>query len=215
MKNAIKAITEGVSYVGYYKTSLLKALLVPLALLALIKILGFLPNIDSNTATAIKFLKCIPLTLIAITTHKIILDGPNSVPSWGINRFGTREFKFIGNQFLVFIVALPTLVLAYIPHLGIFIMITAIAYIVGRLSLVFPSIAIGEDIGLKDSWEATKNYKLMMVVVVVLFPLILRLLEETLKLLPGMFWIGFLTSPLTIIFVVSSLSSAYKIVMES
>ncbi|MEJ2743694.1 MAG: hypothetical protein P8176_14785, partial [Gammaproteobacteria bacterium] len=106
-------------------------------------------------------------------------------------------------------------VLAYIPHLGIFIMITAIAYIVGRLSLVFPSIAIGEDIGLKDSWEATKNYKLMMIVVVVLFPLILRLLEETLKLLPGMFWIGFLTSPLTIIFVVSSLSSAYKIVMES
>ncbi|MCP3675624.1 MAG: hypothetical protein GY829_14300 [Gammaproteobacteria bacterium] len=215
MGNTFKAIAGGISYVKYYKVSLIKSLLVPFVLLAIITTLAFLPNIDSNSALAIEMLQWLPLTLIAITTHKVILEGPNSVPIWGINRFGAREFRFMGYEVLVVIVALPVLVFYFIPHLGGFLSMTAIAYIIGRLSLVFPSIAIGADVSLKESWVATKNYQLMMIVVVGLFPFLLGLLETLFASLPGMFWIGFVTSTFTTVFVVASLSVAYKIVMES
>ena len=214
MENTIKAIVGGISYIKYYRNSLAKALLVPFILLALITSLAFLPDVGSKGVFAINLLQWIPLTLIAVTTHRIILEGPDSVPTWGINRFGAREFKFIGYQFLVAIAALPAAVFTFIPYIGIFLSLVAIAYIIGRLSLVLPSIAIDSNIGLKQSWEATKNHQTMMVVVVILSPILFGFIERFLATLPGLFWISVVISLLTTVFLIAMLSVAYKIVME-
>lgn len=228
MKNTIKAIAGGISCVKYYHRSLLKALIVPFVVFALVTALSFVPNIDWKGLIAIRILQWIPFTLIAITTHKIILEGPNSVPTWGINRFGRREVKFAVYGILIgliafpaivltigLMVAFPAIVLTFIPYIVIFIFIATLAYIIGRFSLVFPSIAISSNIRLKDSWVATKDNKLMMIVVVTMFPFILGILEQLLASLPGMFWIGIVTSALTIVLVTATLSMAYKIVMDN
>ncbi len=214
MQNSIKAISDGLTYLKYYQVILIKALLIPFLLLIVLISLALLPNIDSKIEYAIYFLQWIPFTLIAITTHKVILEGPNAVPTWGINRFGARELKFVGYQILIVFVALPVAVLVLIPHIGIYLWVFAIMYIIGRLSLVFPSIAIGADLGFVESWSATKNHQLMMIVVVGMFPLILGFLEDFLASLPGFYWVSAVISALTIVLVIAPLSAAYKIVME-
>jgi hypothetical protein len=85
----------------------------------------------------------------------------------------------------------------------------------GRLSLVFPSIAIGEKMDFKDSWDATKNHKLMMFTAVVLFPMGIELFSYLLSLIPGLNYLADFFLIFTIVFVVAALSVAYKIVMES
>jgi len=143
------------------------------------------------------------------------LEGPNSVPTWGLNRFGVREFRFIGYQLLLVLFAIPFSILVFIPHWGFEIAMITMGYFVSRLSLVFPSVAIGGDLGTGDSWNATKNHQLMMIVVTVLFPFVIFSLETRLESIPALFWIGHLISALITIFVVSSLSVAYEIVMKS
>jgi len=67
----------------------------------------------------------------------------------------------------------------------------------------------------KDSWDATKNHKLMMFTAVVIFPTALIILEYCLSLIPGLSYLGDLLSIVTAVFIVATLSVAYKIVMDS
>ena len=215
MNHSIKALAGGVGYVIYYLGVFVKTLCVPFVFLILLSSVALRQDISAEALGLVRFLQWIPLTLIAITTHRIILEGPYTVPTWGINRFGIQELKFFAYQFVVAFAALPAIIFSTIPVVGILLTFVAIAYIIARLSLVFPAIAIGKPFGLKDSWRATQDHQLMMLVVVVVFPVFLGVIDTLVAMLPGMMWASIVISTVTTVFIVSSLSVAYKIIMET
>ena len=89
---------------------------------------------------------------------------------------------------------------------------------IGRVSLVFPSIAIDRKFDFADSWDATKNHKLMMFFTVVLLPvviyIVLYIVEEMLIYIPGVVYILDLFSIFVMIWMIAALSFAYQIVIE-
>lgn len=213
MENSIKAVVGGIAYVKFYFSPLCKALLIPVSAVVLLTLVGLMPSLSANGHKIIELLEWVPLTLIAITTHKIILEGPESVPSWGINRIKWREIKFFLYGLIIGLIMLPASFFLFVPYAGIFLFAFSAAYLMGRFSLVFPSIAIGGDVDLKDSWNATKNHKLMMFSAVVLFPVLIGVIEYFLVLIPGIGNVVSVFSVFTMIFIVAALSVAYKIAM--
>ena len=77
------------------------------------------------------------------------------------------------------------------------------------MSLVFPSIAIDKKFDFKDSWDATKGHKLMMFVVVAVFPFTLGVFEFMLGRIQGITFVLQLISLFTTIYIVATLSVAY------
>ena len=214
MENSCKPIERGFALVNENCKPLAKALLVPVvAYLAI----AALMLVDSSTPTAQwvqRIALLMPVTLIAVTTHRIILKGPDSVPTWGINRFGWREIKFTLCQYVMLIFLIPVAILFFIPFVGPILVMIAGAYLVGRMSLVFPGIALERKFDFKDSWDATKNYKLMMFVVVAVFPFILGIVNFMLGRIQGITLVLQVISLFTTIYVIAALSIAYQIVME-
>ncbi len=215
MENSIKSVVGGITYVRHYFLPLSKALIVPFTIMLFLTLVLITSNLPKEAKTVISILQWIPLTLIAITTHKIILEGPDSVAEWGINRFGWRELKFTLCEILIVLFALPAAIFILIPYVGVFLFMLVAAYIIGRMSLVFPSIAIGERMDFKDSWIATKDHQLMMFSAVILFPLVIGAFEYFLSLVPGLSYLADFLSIFTVVLVVAALSVAYKIVIES
>ena len=215
MKNAIKSIVGGVTYVTYYFKPLSKALLVPVAVSFLLRLAHLLPDLSRETVLFIDFLHWIPCILIAITTHKIILEGPDSVNTWGINRIGLREIKFALSQIVIVLFTLPAILLLYVPEIGFFLFTFAAAYMFGRMSLVFPGIATGNQMRFLDSWDATAHHQIMMFTAAIVFPLVVYFFERLLTSIPLVNYLSVIVSTVAIVYAVAVLSFAYKIVMES
>ena len=152
----------------------------------------------------------IAFSIFAVTCHRLILiDDNDSSNQFQIN-LSKREFRFLlrliavylvmGMVLAVFMTILMNLsigtepvvneasgeifnermsqdafewykTLAYIPAL----------YVVGRISLVFPSTAIDQDKGIKWSWQATKGNGMRMFVIVCVLPWLMSILL-------GLFW---------------------------
>jgi len=214
MEDSLKPIQVGISTVNANFKALAKAILLPVfayvAILAVMQVGG----VSSTGLWILRIASLIPVTLIAVTTHRIILKGPESVPTWGINRFGWREIKFTLCQYVILIFLLPLIVFLYIPFIGVFLGFIVGAYMVGRMSLVFPSIAIDKKFDFKDSWDATKGHKLMMFVVVAVFPFFLGVFEFMLGRIQGITFALQLVSLFATVYIVAALSIAYQIVME-
>lgn len=215
MENAVKAIYGGIVHVKYHFRQLVKSLAVPFVLLIFLVSDVLIPGINTGDLFIIEFAQWIPLTLIAITTHRTILEGPDSVPEWGIKKFGYSEFKFVFYEIGIVLLSLPFAFIGLmIPDIGKYLAMLIIEYVFSRLSLVFPSIAIDKSIDLKASWVYTKDHQVMMFSSVIIFPFVLTGIEEVLAMIPGLFWISGVLSAVTIVFTVSALSVSYKIIQD-
>ena len=214
MADCFKSIELGFTSVSANGKVLAKALLLPVTVYLAIASIIFFGNLPENRIWIAEVLMVIPLTLVAVTTHRIVIMGAHSVPEWGINRFGWREIKFTLSQIVIFVFLLPVLLLVFIPYIGIFIATLAGAFFVSRMSLVFPSIAINRKLDFKDSWDATKNHKLMMFVTVSVFPFILGVFEFVLGRIQESAFVLQVLSFLATIYVIAALSIAYQIIME-
>jgi len=214
MENSFKPIEQSFASVNANCTPLAKALVLPVVAYLAIASLTIVYDANTTFTWILRAAILIPITLIAITTHRIILLGPESVPTWGINRFGWREIKFMLAQYMVIIFLVPVMVLFFVPFVGPILGMIAGAYMLGRMSLVFPSIALQRKFDFKDSWDATKNYKLMMFVVVAVFPFVLGMIEFMLERIQGIALVLQAISLFTTVYVVAALSIAYQIIME-
>lgn len=206
------------------KTALMKALLIPLICLILTNILlTTYPESFPISIFGIIMLTTINIT-IAIVTHRILLLGQNSVPTWGQFAFGGRELSFLIASFLIVIICIPIMFLSLIPTVGIFIAIFSLLVVFSRLSLVFPSIAIDEKLTLAQAWDFTKKYKLLTFFSIIIFPTVFSLIIGTVYTLIIGFLIGVISSKLYVlypvldmfmaVFIVSALSATYKVIKE-
>ncbi|WP_072680502.1 hypothetical protein [Arcobacter sp. LA11] len=214
--------------------SLLQKLLIPIILISIINF--YLPqfitptdidveNIDLSTNESILSLVLVFILImtnlsIAITTHRIAILGSSSVPKFGSYIFGLREFKFLFKSILMMIIiAIPVMLLVFIPSVGVFIAIFIAIILTARLSFIYPAIACDEDSSFYNSWKNTKGHTLLILFTIILFPLIFSvsvglvyslLIEFLIKLIsPNLNILYSLLNVFITVFSISALSSAY------
>ena len=200
------------------KKPLAKALLLPFILLTCLEVVSsFDPAVPLAIVLAI--LSVLVQTLFAITTHRMILLGPGSVPEWGIVSWTKRETLFTLYVLGIALAMIPFVVLVYIPSVGFFLAVIVGAWVMARLSLVFPGIAVDQGVTFGSSWALTKDDQILMLFAVIIFPIVLAVVLVgipvlLLGLIPGMINLNGILTSFTTIFVVAALSIAYKVIYE-
>ena len=132
------------------------------------------------------------MVMMGITLHRFVLLGPQSVPHWGLAPLGRREIRFARALLLFMLILSPCYLLEEQPLAWLGILLSV--YLTGRLSMVFPSIAIDREITLKQSWEMTAQHQFPVMLTVGLFPVLLWLPVEHLGAQPDSQWIVLLLS---------------------
>ena len=208
-----KILFGSLGYVYYYRGHLCTALAVPFLMLILLDMIDLLePNIILILFKNI--LSVLIQTLFAIVTHRIILLGPEAVPKWGLMKWTRRETLFILHVIGIAAAVMPASLLIVITPGGGWIAVLAIyCWIVGRFSLVFPAIAVGDKVSFGTSWALTKNYQPLMFIVVMIFPLFLAIPAILISYIPFFFFLASAISTLAAIFVVATLSITYKVII--
>jgi len=102
----------------------------------------------------------------------------------------------------------------FIPKIGEHVTTVAVAYIGSRLSLIFPSIAIDAPMTARASWQATRDYQILMFLVVFVFSLLFTGIEFILSKAFDSNTVMSVFSSLTVVLVVGVLSEAYKVIMN-
>jgi hypothetical protein len=211
--NLKRAVIGAFGYIYEYKSALAKALLLPLLLMVAISYL----ELQSSNFSILIILMVVSMfiyAIFAITTHRIILLGPQSVPTWGMYKLTKREARFVLYAIGLGLLTVPFSVFVFIPFIGVIFFLLAMFYLMGRLSLVFPAIATDNPLTFAGSWEATKEYQLFMIGVVAIFPAVISIPEILLYEIPYMEFLGSLFSLATTVLTVAALSMAYKILKE-
>jgi len=149
---------------------LLHALILPAVVLSLFELAAFRFR-NSGQVILLFTIASIPVyVLYAVSCHRIILLGHDSLPNrWGIY-WTPRESRFfawsIGITLLVTFISLalfPVLMAAMklfpespIPVIPI-VMFVPVGYVISRSSMVFPITALGQKSDLASSWELSKR----------------------------------------------------------
>ncbi|MBE9535553.1 MAG: hypothetical protein IMF07_00095 [Proteobacteria bacterium] len=147
-------------------------------------------NIAKPIVIAKIVIQSVIYTLFAITCHRIILLGPNSVSIYGVLKWSKREWQFIRFGLivafffiLIYIVGLVLFFMSYyvFPILsnnkvGTIVSFTAMTlaslYMISRLCVLFPATAIDKKIGVNTALDLTIGNGWRLVVVFTAFPLV-------------------------------------------
>lgn len=200
-------------YVFEYRRILVRALFVPFALYMTLDAIN-LYQPDAVASFLLGILSLMVQTIFAITTHRVMLLGPQSIPSWGVLGWSRRETLFALHMIGLSLILMPLAFLVYIPVVGWAIATVLVIWIFGRLSLVFPTIAIDRAVSFRDSWQLTRRHQALMIFVVIVFPFVLMIPVYLLRLLPYSFVLTSFFTTLATVFTVTALSVAYKYISK-
>lgn len=227
---SIKDIFDNYEVIG-------KALVVPIILLLVLNIAStsFTPADQRFSIVSIffTFLSILVDIVILVTVHRILILGNDSVPQWGLRKFEQREFDFFLKYLIVAIVFVATVVLvtALFQALGIsiyasiFLTMLGCSILLSRISLVFPAIAVGTKMSFKESFAFTKDFKLLIFVTVIVFPVlfslvvggiytfIISLLASSISTHLNLLMV--LLNVVVSVFLVSALSNTYMYISET
>jgi len=185
-----------------HKDSLFKALIIPTVLLVIFQ--QFTHDVKATMENGVtNYYEVIPATVliiifnitIAITAHRVLLLGEDSIPKWGIFKLSKRELGFAWNiVLLVLLCLLATTIfglflflifyafelfvdLSFIPEdllIGAAFMLAFLPsiFIVSSISLIFPSIATNKPITMTEAWRLANNHRMLCFVTVIVFPII-------------------------------------------
>ncbi len=213
LKNTGDALTAAFSNANRYKGTLAKTLILPMAVVLTLRLVPLESLAESYWMLVYFPVLLLSHVVVAVTTHRVVLLGPDSVPEWGLMRITKRELRFIAFGITIALLyALPILAFAQAP-VGIVFGILAASYIAARVSLVFPAVATDRYWTLAQAWEAAQPHQFMLIIVVVVFPLLIGTVEGVFSSIPGFFLVAPFLTGVTNVLVVSALSAAYKIVV--
>ena len=153
--------------------------------------------------------------IFAITTHRIVLLGEDSVSKWGITAWTTRETYFLLHIIGLALMCIPpSMLIMFFPGnvLATIVVALLVCWIFSRFSLVFPGIAVDKGITFQLSWQLSQNYQLLMFLVVILFPLLLAIPIILLSFIPYSNFLVSIFSAIILVFEVAALSVAYKLI---
>ena len=207
-------------YVGKYRVVLAKALAVPFIFLVALDAISFL-DLDTATGYLINFISLFVNVIFAIIVHRVVLLGPDSISQWGFVSWSKRETFFLIHLIGIGLALLPSILLAYIPVLGPLLALIFMCWVLGRLSLVFPGIAIDKGVGFKISWELTKNHQMLMFLIVIVLPVLIALpffaIMTVISLVlevPQIMYLKSLIMAAVLVFEIAALSMTYQLITE-
>ncbi len=205
-----RKIIFGAFYIVYeYRTSLAKALATPFLAYLAIEGCAYL-DVPDFISWFLAALAWVVYAIIAITTHRVVLLGPNSVPEWGIASWSRRETYFILHILAFGLIAMGLSLLSFIPIVGVIAALLVICWLLPRFSLVFPGIAVDKGVTFKLSWELTENHQLHMFLIVVLFPILLAIPAIIFGLIPHGSFLSSICAAFVIVFEITALSLTYQ-----
>ncbi|MBQ0759244.1 MAG: hypothetical protein KBT72_06290 [Zhongshania sp.] len=206
-----KIIAGAFVYVAKYRQVLLKALAIPFGIYLLIDALALL-DLHPLLRWVFTALGIGVQAIFAITTHRVVLLGPSSVSTWGITSWTKRETAFVLHILGLSLLMIPFGLVGIVPVVGAVVALFLICWVTGRLSLVFPGIAVDKGVSFKESWEMTENYQILMFLVVILFPVLLAIPVIVLNFIPYTFLLASFISTVVVVFQVAALSMAYQLI---
>lgn len=208
-----KVVAGALVYVIQYRQVLLKALAIPFVVYLLLDAATLL-DIPPVLEWLLAALGVGVQAIFAITTHRVVLLGPGSVSTWGITSWSERETFFVLHIIGLGLLMVPIALVGFIPIIGALVALVLICWVTGRLSLVFPGIAVDKGVSFKLSWEMTQNYQMLMFLVVILFPMLLAIPAIILGFIPYTFLLSSFISTFVIVFQIAALSMAYQLICE-
>lgn len=213
--------------------SILKPLVIPAILLLFIEYISvnFIGVNKLNIFNIVLFILSLLINMvILITVHRVLILGKESVPSWGLKSYTKREYTFLLKYIALIVgvvLSIVLVIMAFYKSTFLYMILAPLLIllliIISRVSLVFPSISIDENMSFKDSWNYTKNYKGLVFVTIILFPLIFSIVVGGIYTLLITFLASIISSELSIlivllniaisVFLVSALSNTYMYII--
>ncbi len=215
-------ILESMARTWLYRYTLVRALAVPFGLYLLFVVVD-----EINEAGVGDFLLCLGMlaahTMFAVSTHRVVLLGPGSVPELTWPVWSMRELRFAGYILLITLTfVLPLMLGVSIAMLGdtpiLFVIVVPIAllwcWVFVRFALVFPGTALEHQITLRRSWEATQPYQFTLLAVLIAYPFIFSILEWAFSHIPLLGYATFILATCTNVLTIAALSVAYRQISE-
>lgn len=149
-------------------------------------------------------------TVFAVTTHRILLLGDQSVPAWGLQVWGRRETLFLLQVLLVSFCMVPLLLFSALPGIGVLLAIAAGLWVVARLSLVFPAAAIDQPLTIPQAWQMSEPHQVPLLLTVSVFPALLGIAVALVSTAISLPFVASLLGLLLTIFTITALSLSYS-----
>ena len=194
-------VTEAAQRYGEQFPALLRVIALPALAYAVMSYLWY-DAFSENRLTWILLLVAqgFPLTLAAISCHRVFLLGSESVPSLGASGTTARDWRFIGMATLLFVI---TNILLQVPvtitflSVGLFkpglvppdydtvqaigrIVSLPAIYVACRFSICLPAIAVGRRLGMRQAWMLTRGYGWRLLLLIGVAPYLLRFTQHLL-----------------------------------
>jgi len=204
-----KIILESFSVIFENKVTLSKALAIPFVIYLAIEVCVYfdIPEILSWVLAALAW---VIYAIIAITTHRVVLLGPSSVPKWGITSWSKRETYFMLHVLGIGAMAMGVSLLGIIPIIGAIVALVVVFWLLPRFSLVFPGIAVDKGVSFKLSWELTQDYQLHMFLIVIVLPILLGIPTLLFAQIPYGSFLSSVLAAFVLLFEIAALSLTYQ-----
>lgn len=182
-----RVLTAALATVVAQATRLAQALVVPAVVYVAMSLVPSEPETITGGLFFIMGLVTIVLhTVVAITTHRIVILGPDSVPKLGLTRWTRRETTFLLYIF-GFALAISLLVMfgAALPQPFGLAIVAGIAIIIfSAASLVFPAVALEHETSVQTAWQLAQGNFFPLIVCVWLFPIAISIPIGALSFIP-------------------------------
>ena len=173
-----KVVADALALLWTRKVDLLRALTLPYVLVLLLEYCNVLvfSEVGFGGALALSALSSLVYASFAVTCHRLVLLGNDSVPLLGVLVPGMRVLNFwlctillsVTLSILSVIVALPVGMIFDQPWIPLLLVAIPALYIFSRLSLLFPAIAIDDDRIVTRAWLFSRENGLRMMALIVI-----------------------------------------------
>lgn len=206
-------VSQAFQRVNKNRKRLGQALIFPFIAIVIIDLLqGLEPS--GSIAIVLNILSLMVNTLFAVIVHRVILIGEHAVPLYGLSRWTKRETSFLLHTLAFAFILLPfILVISFFPS-GLLLLIPLImcfCWLIARLSLIFPAIAIEHEYAnFKAAWELSRGKNGFMLAVIFLIPVISIVVFYPLLLLPGTDALASILGTIVLVYELAILSVCYE-----
>ena len=136
-----------------------KALALPFSVIILISLL-YLFELSPLSELLLIIFGGIVQAVLAVVVHRVLILGSGAVPQWGITSLSKREASFFLHAFFLSFLAIPFLPLLFIPGIGWVLCLIGASWLMGRLSLALPGVAVEGGVFFNESWKITRGYQI-------------------------------------------------------
>ncbi|MBN2466954.1 MAG: hypothetical protein JXD19_02285, partial [Deltaproteobacteria bacterium] len=176
------------------RSRLAKALLVPIIGMLLLRFIS-LSSDESQGVLLMSFLfaaQILLFTIFAVTCHRLVLLGDDSVPPYGLQTWTGRETRFVGwfLELIFIFVAITILLVVPLGFMGsllgggdsqplwfMYLFCIPGLYVLSRLSIILPAIAIDKREDLLWAWRVSKGNGGRLFIVAGILPVLFSLIQ--------------------------------------